>query len=120
VSVIEIRDLRVTVIVGVLPPERVTPQPLSFDIDFVRDISDAVRTDDVQHTTNYAAVITRVCEVAAEGQFQLLETLAHRVGEMVLRENDAVTEVTVMVRKLEPPVSETVATVGVRVTLPRP
>ena len=118
-SLIEIRDLRVSAIVGVLPEERVRYQPLAFDIDIERDFADAARTDDLTLTTNYAEVIKRVEEVSHDGRFLLLETLAHRVGEAVLAFDGFITSATVAVRKLKPPVEEDVATVGVRVTLRR-
>lgn len=116
---IELRDIRFSTIVGVLPEERVREQPLSLDIDIARDFSEAARHDDLRATTNYAHVITLAIGIAREGQFQLLETLSHRVASGVLAVDAAIESVTVSVRKLRPPVPEDVATVGVRCTLTR-
>lgn len=118
-SVIEIRDLHVSTIVGVLPEERVRYQPLAFDIDIERDFTDAARTDDLALTTNYAEIIKKVEEVSHDGRFLLLETLAHRVGEAVLAFDGFIASTTVAVRKLKPPVDADVTSVGVRVTLRR-
>jgi len=116
---IELRDLRVVAIVGALPHERVTPQPLSLDIDIERPFAAAAAEDDLTKTTNYADVITMAESLVLAGQFILLETLVHRVGAAILDYDPAITSVTVAVRKLEPPVSQAIATVGVRATLAR-
>jgi dihydroneopterin aldolase len=118
-DVIELRELRCSAVVGVLSEERVHAQPLAFDIDIVRPFAKAVTNDDLNETTNYATVLSAATRVAMEGGFVLLETLAYRVAEEVLSLDDAIASVTVAVRKLEPPVDEDVATVGVRCTVPR-
>jgi FolB domain-containing protein len=119
-DVIEIRELRVSAIVGVLPEERDRPQPLALDLDLYRPLEPAALSDDLAETTNYAAVITLSATVAAEGQFLLLETLAYRIAHEILALDPEIERVTVAARKLHPPVAEDVATVGVRCTLERP
>jgi dihydroneopterin aldolase len=116
---IELRDLRVAAIVGTLPEEQLRTQPLSFDIDFVRPFETAALNDDLSGTTNYADVLRRTVQVAGEGRFLLLETLAYRVAHEVLALDEAIESVTIAVRKLRPPVPEDVKTVGVRCTLKR-
>jgi dihydroneopterin aldolase len=116
---IELRDIRCSVIVGVLPEERVREQPITFDIDFVRNFATAALNDDINATTNYARVISLAIDVARQGKFQLLETLAYRVAQAVLDFDVEVDTVHVAVRKLRPPVPEDVATVGVRCTVQR-
>ncbi len=116
---IEIRDLRCTVIVGVLPEERLREQPLSFDIDIERSFAAAALNDDIRATSNYAAVIEVVENVAAQGQFQLLETLIYRAAQEILNFDPEIERVTLAVRKLRPPVPHDVATTGVRCSLAR-
>lgn len=118
-DVIEIRDVRCDVVVGVLADERLATQPISFDVDFRRSFDRAVTSDDVLHTTNYADVITLTNRIAVEGKFQLLETLARTVAAAILDYDPAITRVTVAVKKIRPPVNEHVASVGVRCTLKR-
>jgi dihydroneopterin aldolase len=117
---IELRELRVSAVVGVLSEERDRPQPLSFDIDIERPIEEAAMSDDLTETTNYAEVLRLTTVVARDGAFLLLETLAYRVAHEILAFDRAITSVTVAVRKLHPPVAEDVATVGVRCTVSRP
>lgn len=118
-DVIELRELRVDAIVGVLERERRRAQPLAFDIDLHRPFAAAAKSDDLAKTTNYAAVLKLTTQVAVEGKFLLLETLATRVAKKILEFDPAIKSVSVGVRKLQPPVEEDVATVGVRTTLSR-
>jgi FolB domain-containing protein len=115
-DVIELRTLRVDAIVGVLDKERQRAQPLAFDIDIHRPFAKATKNDDVRKTTNYADVLTLTSRIAREGRFLLLETLATRVASAILDFDNEITSVSVSVRKLQPPVPEDVATVGVRCT----
>ena len=119
-DVIELRELRVQAVVGVLSEERDRPQPLALDIDIARPFEEASINDDLSETTNYADVLQIATKVATQGAFLLLETLAYRVAREVLAYDEWISSVTVAVRKLHPPVAEDVATVGVRCTVTRP
>jgi dihydroneopterin aldolase len=118
-DVIELRELRVSAIVGVLAHEREREQPLEIDIDVERSFEEAALHDDLAATTDYAAVLRVATRVAREGEYLLLETLARRVAKEILAVDDAISSVTVAVRKLRPPVPDFVATVGVRCSLAR-
>jgi dihydroneopterin aldolase len=119
-DVIELRELRVSAVVGILSEERDRTQPLAFDIDIERPMEEAAMNDDLADTTNYAAILRLTVTVARDGAFLLLETLAYRVAREILAFDDAIASVTVAVRKLRPPVAEDVASVGVRCTVSRP
>ncbi|MGB8179051.1 MAG: dihydroneopterin aldolase [Acidimicrobiales bacterium] len=119
-DVIELRELRVQAVVGVLEEERDRAQPLALDIDVARPFEGASLHDDLAETTNYADVLQIATTVATEGAFLLLETLAYRVAREILSYDEGIASVTVAVRKLRPPVAEDVATVGVRCTVTRP
>ena len=110
---VELVGLRVTAIVGVLPHERVTPQPLRLDINFVRRIDQAAASDDLRFTTNYAEVLALTEQVVINGEFLLLETLVTRVADAILSFDEAIESVTVRVAKLSPPVPQDIETVGV-------
>jgi 7,8-dihydroneopterin aldolase/epimerase/oxygenase len=116
---IEVRGLRLDVVVGVLPDERTRTQPLSVDLDLERPLEEALRTDDLTATTDYAAVIALVVRVATDGRFSLLEALAGAIAHAALDADAGVTAVAVVVRKLAPPIDHEVDTVGVRVRLTR-
>jgi hypothetical protein len=118
-DVIELRELRVSAVVGILPQERTQAQPLVFDLDIERSFKKAAKKDDINETTNYALIITLTQRIAVEGKFLLLETLCDRVASEILDFDPAISSVTVMVKKVVPPVPEDIASVGVRCTRKR-
>ncbi len=117
-DLVEIRGLRLSGIVGVLPEEQVRAQPLEIDVDLVCDQSASGLSDDLDDTVNYAAVIDRVQQIVEGGHPALLEFLAARIAEGCL-DDPRVERVTVAVRKLRPPVPQAVDTTGVRITRTR-
>jgi 7,8-dihydroneopterin aldolase/epimerase/oxygenase len=119
IGVIELRGVRCDAVVGVLSEERTRPQPLSLDIDLVRPLESAARSDDLTETTNYADVVADAVRVATDGHFYLLEALAAAVAASALALDPAISSVEVTARKLEPPLPTDVDTVGVRVRVDR-
>lgn len=117
---IELRGLRVAGIVGVLPHERTTAQPLELDLDVVADLAPAGRSDGLADTIDYGAVCDAVEAAVAAARPQLLEALAERVAATVLAQDDRIAEVVVALRKLRPPVPQQLDTSGVRITRRRP
>ncbi len=118
-DVIELRGLRLLAVVGVGEGERSSPQPLEVDLDVARPFAAAAASDDVAATTDYAAVVALVERVVAAGEYSLLEALADRVAREVLALDPAVESVTVVVRKLRPPVPSDLASAGARTTRSR-
>ncbi len=112
---IELRDLRVMGVVGVLAHERTAPQPLSIDLDIYADLASSARTDALDDTSDYGAAAEAVAHLCATTQPQLLETLATEVA-MHLCAWSGVIAVTATVRKLRPPVPLQLESAGVRVT----
>ncbi len=112
---IELRGLRLTGIVGVLPEERTRAQPLELDLDLCLDVGDAGRSDALGDTVDYGAVCELVEEVVATLRPELLERLCVVLAERVLAADARITSVDVAVRKLRPPVPQQLASSGVRV-----
>ena len=113
---IEIRGLRVLGVHGVLASEQTQAQPFELDLLIWADLAPAGRSDDLAATVDYSLVVERVLGVVANERFQLLEALAAAVASATLDVDARVTEVTVALRKLRPPLPVDVASVGVRVT----
>lgn len=112
---IELRDLRVTCVIGALAHERTAPQPLSIDVDLYADLSHAGATDNLDLTVDYGAVCDRIVALCQDAQPQLLERLAELIAAELCGV-DAVTAVTVTVTKLRPPVAADLGTSAVRIT----
>lgn len=112
---VELRGLRLTVSVGVLPEERERPQPVELDIDVEVDMAAAAASDDLADAVDYGAVVAEVERVLGEGHVELLERLAYRAADAIIALDDRVLAVGVVVRKLRPPVAQDLATAGARV-----
>jgi FolB domain-containing protein len=115
-DVIELRGLRLSAIVGVLPHEQHQPQPLELDVDITVDLAAAGASDELTDTVDYGALCALAEEVVVGSRFALLEALAERVAAVLLGADPRVAAVTVSVRKLRPPVPQPLATSGVRIT----
>ena len=118
-DVVEVRGLRVEAVHGVLPEERRAPQPFELDLDLVLDTAPAAAADDLALSADYAAAVEAAVAVLAGPPRQLLETLAADVAAAVL-DDRRVSAVTVVVRKLRPPLAQAVASTGVRIHRTRP
>jgi dihydroneopterin aldolase len=113
---IEIRDLRLVGLHGVLPEERERRQPFSVDVDAWLAGDGERSSDQLGSTVDYAGLIDAVAAVVVSRSCQLLETLADAAARAALDRDARVAAVTVTVRKLRPPVPYDVGSVGVRVT----
>lgn len=83
-----LHDLRVETIVGVGDWERKIRQTVSIDLEMGADIRRAAKSDSIDDTLNYKLVAKRVQQFVAESSFQLVETLAERIADIVLKEFD--------------------------------
>ncbi|MCH8306706.1 MAG: dihydroneopterin aldolase [Gammaproteobacteria bacterium] len=83
-----LHDLRVETIVGVGDWERKIRQTVSIDLEMGADIRRATESDSIDDTLNYKLVAKRVQQFVAESSFQLVETLAERIADIVLKEFD--------------------------------
>ena len=102
---------------GALPEEQVRVQPFEVDVDVEADLAAAGRSDDLADTVDYGALAALVVRVVEEEHCVLLERLAERIADAV-RADPRVHSVTVVVRKLRPPVPVDLDTAGVRITRP--
>ncbi len=79
-----IEGLEVEAILGILPHERETPQTVVFDIRFAVDTRAAAATENIEQTVSYATVAEQVSALAVSGRYQLVETLAEAVADLLL------------------------------------
>ena len=109
---IQLRGLRAMGLCGALAEEQERRQPFEIDLDVEADLSVACRTDRLDDTIDYGELCRRAEAVVVEERFVLMERLAQRVADVVLRD-ERVAAVTVTVRKLRPPVPQQLETSGV-------
>ena len=85
-DIIFIRDLRIDTVIGIYDWERSIRQTVSLDLEMATDIRKAAASDAIDDTLNYKAVAKRIIAFVEESSFQLVETLAERIAELVLAE----------------------------------
>ena len=115
---VELRGLSIYTHHGVSDAEQEVGQRLEFDVSFELPDCDAVLTDRVEDTVDYAEVCDIVALAATERSYRTLERLCQVVAERLMERFDC-EEIRVRAAKPEPPVSYAVTEAAVEVTVER-
>jgi len=86
VDIVFINDLRIETIIGIYDWERKVKQTISLDLEMGTDIRKSAETDAIEDTLNYKAVAKRLIAFVGESEYQLVETLAEKITDIVLTE----------------------------------
>ncbi|POY79127.1 dihydroneopterin aldolase [Pseudomonas amygdali pv. morsprunorum] len=81
-----IEGLEVDTVIGAYDWERGIRQCLRLDLSFAWDNRPAAAGDDRSKALDYASVSTRIQVFAEQAQFQLVETFAERLAEVLMSE----------------------------------
>lgn len=104
---------------GLFEEERSLGQRFTFDVSaMLRDVR-THRSDDLNCSVRYDAVVEATVEIASSARFQTLETLGEAIAESLLQRFAMIDSVTVAVAKSSPPIAHSVDRVGVQVGLRR-
>ena len=85
-DIIYLNDLKIDTVIGIYDWERRIKQTISLDLEMGTDIKKAAASDHIDDTLNYKAVAKRLIQFVSESEFQLVETLAERITEIILNE----------------------------------
>ncbi|MDH7943867.1 dihydroneopterin aldolase [Pseudohongiella sp. SYSU M77423] len=85
-DIVYVRELEIQTVIGIYDWERKIRQTVSLDLDMATDIRAAANTEDINNTLDYKAVSKRLIAFIEAAEFQLIETMAERVAELVLAE----------------------------------
>jgi len=85
-DIVYIEDLRIETVIGIYDWEREIKQVVSIDLEMAADNRKAAATERIEDALNYKAVAKRLIQFVGESEFQLVETLAERIAEIVLDE----------------------------------
>lgn len=107
-----IKGLHCSIRLGVKKEEQEVRRNCEVDVVLYFDLSEAGRTDDLEKTVNYSKVIDLIQALAAEVQYKLLESFAHRLFAEIFRHTPA-TRVRLRVKKMNPPIEGRFEYVGV-------
>lgn len=88
-DIIFLNEVKVQTKLGVPEWERMVEQTIILDIEIGYDLSKACKSDDVNDTIDYGAVVNRIRVALKEYSFQLVEALAEHICQLILREFNA-------------------------------
>ncbi len=83
-DIIFLSDLSIETVIGIYDWEREIKQTVIFDIEMAADIRKAASSDHIDDTLDYKSVAKRVIQFVEGSEFQLVETLAEKVAELIL------------------------------------
>jgi len=81
-----LRDLRAEAIIGIYAWERKVKQTISLDFELAVDIRRAAATDRIEDTLDYKTLAKRVLAFIEASHFELVETLAEELAQIILAE----------------------------------
>ena len=84
-DIVYVRDLQVAALIGIYDWERQIRQTINIDLEMGWDNRKAAASDDIKDTLNYKAASKMVVELVEASEFQLVETLAERIAELLLK-----------------------------------
>ncbi|MGA1741246.1 MAG: dihydroneopterin aldolase [Pseudohongiellaceae bacterium] len=85
-DIVYIRGLEVKTVIGIYDWEKEIKQKITIDLEMASDIKKAAATDEIDDALDYKSVSKRLIAFVEESEFQLIETLAEKISEIVLSE----------------------------------
>lgn len=85
-DIVYIRELKIDTVIGIYEWERRVRQTVVLDLEMASDVARAAATDNIADALDYKAIAKRLIAFVESSSFQLVETLAERVAEVVLGE----------------------------------
>ena len=85
-DIIYLSELKVETVIGIYDWERRIRQTVMLDLEMATDIRKAAASDHIDDTLNYKAVAKRLITFVSASEYQLVETLAEKIAEIVMSE----------------------------------
>lgn len=85
-DIVYIRDLKIETVIGIFDWERRIRQTVSLDLEMACDIRKAAASDHIDDALDYKSVAKRLISFVGESEFQLVETMAERISDIVRNE----------------------------------
>jgi dihydroneopterin aldolase len=83
---IHLQALEARGIIGIHDWEREKPQTIRIDLEMACDAALAAEEDDIDKAVNYRSVAKAILQHIEENAYNLVETLAERLAEMIRRD----------------------------------
>jgi dihydroneopterin aldolase len=88
---------------GVFPEENKLGQQFFVDAELSLSLELAGRTDELEHTVNYAEVYLTIQDIVEGKSFRLIEALAEKIASTLLQTYTSINEIKIRVIKPHPP-----------------
>ena len=85
-DIVFIEELRIETVIGIYDWEREIKQVVSIDLEMAADNTRPAATESIDDALNYKAVAKRLIQFVEDSEFQLVETMAERIAEIVMAE----------------------------------
>ena len=85
-DIVYIKELEVETVIGIFDWERKIKQIVSLDLEMRCDVRAAAKTDHIDQAVDYKAIAKRLIAFIETSEFQLIETMAERIAEIILNE----------------------------------
>jgi 7,8-dihydroneopterin aldolase/epimerase/oxygenase len=85
-NTVTIRELRLKAWIGLYRHEKIAPQTIAIDLDIDLPDDKVFVSGKVADTIDYGVVVRRVKELLAEERFGLVESLAERIANLILKD----------------------------------
>jgi 2-amino-4-hydroxy-6-hydroxymethyldihydropteridine diphosphokinase len=98
-SQIKVEKLRLRAYIGFVKWETEKLQDLVISFSFKFDSSASTKSDDVTHSVDYKAITKKVIALVDNSSFNLIETVAERIYELIVSQSALIQDVGVCVEK---------------------
>ncbi len=95
---IHLQDVKIPVIIGTKKAERESKQDIILNLHLQYDAKEAIKNDDIKVALDYENLMKIILNFTANSHFQLLETLASKILELIMK-NSLMTKATVRIDK---------------------
>lgn len=85
-DIVFIQGLKIDTVIGIYDWERKIRQDIVIDLEMSADIKAASKTDHINQTLDYKAVSKRLIDFVQNAKFELVETLAEKITQIILTE----------------------------------
>lgn len=85
-DIIFLNNLQIETVIGIFDWERKIKQRLYFDLEMATDIRKAANTDSIEDTLDYKSLSIAVTQFVEQSEYQLVETLAEKVAELIIND----------------------------------
>ena len=96
---INIKNLVVYGVIGINPWERETKQKIEIDLEIESNLSQAMKSDNINDTVNYRTISKKIIQHIENSEYYLVEKLANSLIEICFKEYQNCNSIKITIRK---------------------